>query len=198
MELNTESMKTLTLPVLLLSLASPVAAAQTCYSGGADSGTLEFSGAVDGTGFTGNFGDFAVDYCMPEGEPASGVIEVTVALASADSDNRDRDETLLGPEFFHVEQFPEATWTSTAIRSADDGFDADGELTLRDITASQSIVFQLTPDGDALVAEGAFTLGGSAEVQRLRFDVGTGEFADPDFVRDRVDVVFEVRLSETR
>ena len=195
MELNTEPMKTLALLILLLSLASVPAAAQTCYSGGDESGTLEFAGAVEGTGFTGDFGDFSVDFCMSEGAPTSGTIEVTVALGSADSENRDRDETLLGPEFFHVEQFPEATWISRAIRSTGDGYEADGQLTLRDITADQAIVFQLTPDGDDLVAEGRFTMAGSAEIQRLRFDVGTGEFADPEFVRNRVDVAFEVRLT---
>ena len=35
---------------------------------------------------------------------------------------------------------------------------------------------------------------GGAEVDRQRFDVGTGEFADPEFVRNRVDVAFEVLL----
>jgi hypothetical protein len=45
------------------------------------------------------------------------------------------------------------------------------------------------------MARGGFTLAGSADVDRQRFDVGTGEFADPEFVRNRVDVAFEVRLT---
>ena len=178
----------------LLIAAAPIAA-ETCYVGGADTGTLEFRGAVEGTGFTGTFGDFGVRYCMAEGAPTDGAIEVTVVLASADSDNRDRDEALLGPEFFAVERFPESTWTSTAIRAAGDGYTADGELTLRDITAPQSIVFQLTPDGEAIVAEGRLMMGGEAEIDRSRFDVGVGEFEDPEFVRNRVDVTFEVVLN---
>ncbi|NKI36311.1 YceI family protein [Wenzhouxiangella sp. XN79A] len=191
MELTTR----LCIPALAWLLAAAPLAAETCYVGGADNGRLEFRGAVEGTGFTGTFGKFDVRYCMPEGAPVEGSIEVTVALGSADSDNRDRDEALLGPEFFAVERFPESTWTSTAIRSTDDGYTADGELTLRDITAAQSIAFQLTPDGEAIVAEGRFTMGGSAEIDRSRFDVGIGEFEDPEFVRNRVDVTFEVVLN---
>lgn len=179
----------------LLLIAGSTASAQTCYVGGADSGGLEFRGAVDGTGFTGTFGDFEVRYCMTEEQPTDGSIDVTVALASADSNNRDRDEALLGPEFFAIEQFPESTWTSTAIRANGDGYEADGELTLRDITAPQPILFTLSPDGDDLVAEGRFTMGGSTEIDRSRFDVGIGEFEDPEFVRNRVDVTFEVVLS---
>lgn len=170
------------------------AVAESCYSGGGESGFLEFRGAVEGSGFTGRFGDFDVRYCMADGAPADGSIDVAVRLASAESGNNDRDETLIGPEFFHVERFPEATWSSTALRAAGDGYEADGELTLRDITAEQSIVFRLAPDGEALVAAGEFTMGGSSEIERLRFDIGTGEFADPEFVRNRVDVRFEVRL----
>lgn len=191
MELN--ALRTLIAVIALLAAAAPVAA-ETCYVGGADAGTLEFRGAVEGTGFTGTFGDFDVRYCMPDGQPADGTIAVTVALGSADSDNRDRDEALLGPEFFAVERFPESTWTSTAIRTDGDGYIADGELTLRDITAPQTIAFRLTPDGEAIVAEGEFAMDGTAEIDRSRFDVGIGEFEDPEFVRNRVDVRFEVVL----
>lgn len=180
--------------VMVAGLLAAPAAAQTCYANDSESGTLEFRGAVDGTGFTGTFGEFDVRYCMPEGAPDRGRIEVTVALGSADSDNRDRDEALLGPEFFAVERFPTSTWTSTSIARSGEGYTADGELSLRDITAAQSIAFRLTPDGEAIVAEGEFSMGGSAEIDRSTFDVGIGEFADPEFVRNRVDVAFEVVL----
>ncbi|MBY6205095.1 YceI family protein [Halomonas denitrificans] len=176
-------------------LAAGPALADDCFSGGSDSGFIEFRGAVEGSGFTGRFEDFDVRYCMPAGAPAEGSIEVAVRPASAESGNNDRDETLVGPEFFHVERFPEATWSSTAIREAADGYEADGELTLRDITAAQSIAFELTPDGEAMVAAGEFAMAGTTEIERLRFDIGTGEFADPEFVRNRVDLRFEVRLT---
>jgi polyisoprenoid-binding protein YceI len=192
MELN-RRVRTTTLALLIFG-AGPIAA-ETCFVGGADTGTLEFRGAVEDTGFTGSFSDFEVRYCMPESQPIEGSIDVTVALASADSGNRDRDEALLGPEFFDVERFTASTWASTSIRPSGEGYAADGELTLRDITAPQSITFSLSPDGDALVAEGRFTMDGSTEINRARFDVGIGEFEDPEFVRNRVDVTFDVVLS---
>lgn len=197
MELMKESNLRRATAILLLTLAATSAVAQSCYSGNADRGTLTFEGAVEGTGFTGAFGQFDVEFCLADGDPSTGEIEVRVALDSADSNNRDRDEALLGPEFFHVERFPQATWTSTSIQASGDGYRADGELTLRDITAPQSITFRLSPDGDALVAQGRFSMTGGSEIDRQRFDIGTGEFADPEFVRNRVDVRFEVELSES-
>ncbi len=181
--------------IAVAAAAAPAAAERKCYAGGAVDGELTFEGAVEGTGFTGRFGAFDVEYCMARGDPAGGTIRVGVSLASADTDNADRDETLKGPEFFAVQRHPRAEWTSTAIEVDGDGYRADGELTLKGVTKSQPIRFRLEPDGEALIARGAFTLAGSTAVDRQRFRVGTGEFADPAFVRNRVDVAFEVRLS---
>jgi len=182
----------------LLAVPAGARAAERCFAGGQDSGRLEFAGAVEGSGFTGNFGEFSVIYCMDGEDPAEGEIEVEVELASADTDNRDRDQTLKGEEFFAVDQYPESRWVSESIEEEDDGdgYAARGELELKGIRADQEIRFTLEPDGEAVIARGEFSMRGAAEVNRQRFDVGTGEFADPEFVRNRVDVSFEVRLVE--
>lgn len=192
-----EIMKSLITAALLTASLPGMARAGNidgCYAGGHESGTLEFSGAVEGSGFTGSFGEFSVTYCMADGDPAAGEIEVQVELASADTNNRERDQALKGEEFFAVEQYPRSSWRSLSIERDGDGYTADGELELKGVCAGQAIRFTLEPDGGAIVARGEFTMLGSAEVNRQRFDVGTGEFADPEFVRNRVDVSFEVLL----
>lgn len=184
----------LTTAALMLATASGAAAEENCFRGDQDTGGLVFSGAVEDTGFTGRFGRFSVEYCMPDGAPSDGRIDVRVQLSSADTDNPERDETLKGDAFFAVEQYPEASWTSRSISAEGDAYVAAGELELKDIRASQAVNFTLTPDGDDLVARGEFSMRGGAEIERLRFDVGTGEFSDPEFVRNRVDLSFEIRL----
>ena len=180
--------------ILALAASLDVAAEQKCFDGSHQTGELSFSGAVEGTGFTGRFGEFSVKYCMPESGPADGRINVRVQLSSADTENRERDETLKGEAFFAVEQYPEAAWISRSIASEGQEYIADGELDLKGIKAAQAVNFTLTPDGDDLLASGEFSMLGDAEVDRARFNVGTGEFADPEFVRNRVDVNFEIRL----
>lgn len=182
------------LAVLMLAAVSGAAAEEGCFRGSQDTGELVFSGAVEETGFTGRFGQFSVEYCMPDGGPTDGRIEVRVQLSSADTDNPERDETLKGEAFFAVEQYPEASWKSRSISAEREAYVADGELDLKGVRASQAVNFTLTPNGDDLVARGEFNMRGGAEVERLRFDVGTGEFSDPEFVRNRVDVSFEIRL----
>lgn len=177
-----------------LAASSGVAAEAKCFSGDQDTGELRFSGAVEGTDFTGRFGAFSVRYCIPDSGPADGQIDVRVQLSSADTENRERDETLKGEEFFAVEKYPDASWTSLTISEEAGRYAGVGELVLKGIKAEQAITFTLTPEGDDLLAQGEFRMRGGAEVERLRFDVGTGDFADPEFVRNRVDVDFEIRL----
>ncbi|MCA1780084.1 MAG: YceI family protein [Xanthomonadaceae bacterium] len=177
---------------------------RVCFKGDQDSGELRFSGAVEGSGFTGRFGSFEVHYCMPGGQPDNGDIRVTVDLSSADSDNRDRDQTLLDEEFFAVGQYPVAVWTSCRIEPAGDPqgsqqdgaeFIAQGRLELKGVAALQAVRFTLRVDGEDLRVSGGFVMQGESEIDRQRFRIGTGEFADPEFIRNRVDVAFEIELS---
>ena len=176
-------------------LTAPAVAAELCYSGNQDSGELSFASAVEGSSFSGGFGEFEVRYCMAENRPENGEIHVLVETGSADTDNADRDEALLGPEFFDVAQFPQSTWASQSIQASEQGYRADGILNLRGIQAPVSIGYSITPDGEALQINGRFQMSGSAEINRQDFSVGTGEFADPEFVRNRVDVNFTLELT---
>ena len=176
--------------------AAQVSAESHCYIGNQANGELNFSSAVEGSGFEGYFGEFSVRYCMPESQPINGNIVVEVAMASADTDNSDRDEALLGPEFFDVEQFPLSSWSSQDITAQEGQFIADGVLNLRGIEASVPIQFQIDgAAGDALTVSGQFQMTGATEINRQDFSVGTGEFADPEFVRNRVDVRFSIELT---
>jgi polyisoprenoid-binding protein YceI len=58
---------------------------------------------------------------------------VKTASVSTDEDQRDAD--LRSENFFHAELHPELSFESTAIRSVDDdGFEIEGELTMRGVT----------------------------------------------------------------
>ena len=193
-------MKPIAAAMLVSLLASAPAAAspngQRCYSGDASSGELIFSAAVEKTEFTGRFGEFSVSYCLSEPDAETHDIDVRVKLASADTDNRDRDETLVGPQFFDVDSHPVSRWRSREVRRDGDSYVAEGTLALKGVQAPQSIRYRLSPDGEAIIARGEFVIAGDAVVDRQRYGVGTGEFADPDFVRNEVRVEFEVRLTE--
>lgn len=177
--------------VLLIAavMAVPAVAGKRCYSAAADDGNLEFSGVVEGDSFRGHFGEFSVRVCMRDKDLSDARIEVSVATGSADVGNREGNEALRGEELFAVERYPEAVWKSCRIMADGDGYRAEGELTLRGITAAQPVRMRLETGDDGL------RLVGGAEIMRLDWNVGTGEdFEDTDFLRDRVDLSFDLDL----
>ncbi len=175
---------------LLVATWWPLAAvaADECYRADGDSGELNFRGEAEGTPFSGFFDDFEVRLCTVDGGLAGAAIEVRVATGSVTVGNRQGDEALRGSDLLAVEQFPEATWVSESVEAGGDGYQAEGRLRLREVSADQAVNLRLEQDGDA------WWLSGDAEILRLEFNVGTGEFDDPEFIRNRVDLRFDLEL----
>lgn len=172
-----------------LALFSTSGFAETsCYRANGDSGELNFRGLADGAPFSGFFEDFDVTVCLQALDLTTAEIEVRVHTGSATVGNRQGDEALRGDELFAPERFPEAVWRLAGVTASDPGFEARGELRLRDVTGKQAVHLQLEQ------ADKDVWLSGHAEIQRLDYNVGLGEFADTEFIRNRVDVRFELRL----
>jgi len=165
---------------------------ETCYIANPDSGELSFSGVAEGTPFRGEFGEFSVRLCLEGEDLSTADIEVTVKTGSADVGNRDGNQALADGEFFAVDRFPQALWTSTEIVNNGDGYRAEGELSIKSVSSPQTVAMSLDTNRDPWV------LSGSAEIMRLDWNVGTGEFEDTDFIRERVDLRFSLELQPER
>lgn len=179
--------------LLLTGLAASVTSAAAdiqCHVANQDTGTLAFDGVTEGRGFDGQFENFSVRICLEGLDLATASIEVMVETGSADTNSRDRDQTLKGEEFFWVSQFPQAQWSSESITQSGGDFshEAQGTLMLKDITQDQVVSMRLVTDGERP------RLQGEAEIFRLDYNVGTGEFADTDFIENRVGVTFDLEL----
>jgi len=167
----------------------PGLALADCFRADGNDGQIGFTGVAEGRAFSGHFGQFEVSVCMDGRDLATAGIEVAIETGSADTGSRQRDSEMLGPHFFDVENHPRAVWESTDVRASDDGFVADGKLTLRGVTAAQPVRLSLS-NGETPV------LSGSAEIMRLDWNVGSNDpdFEDTDFIRNRVDLEFELQL----
>src|SRR5947207_2697366 len=68
-------------------------------------------------------------------DPFESHVEATIGTASVSTGDEKRDGHLKSADFFNVEQYPEITFRSTAVRSVDqDRFEVDGELSILDVT----------------------------------------------------------------
>ncbi|WNG91763.1 YceI family protein [Mycobacterium sp. ITM-2016-00318] len=72
---------------------------------------------------------------------ADGTPSVTaeIAVDSVDTRNEQRDAHLKAADFFDVEQFPTATFTSTGLREAGENYVFDGVFTLKGIAKPISL-----------------------------------------------------------
>jgi polyisoprenoid-binding protein YceI len=76
-------------------------------------------------------------------------IRGSVRVDSIDTNNADRDEHLLGPDFFDAERWPLITFESTAIEHvALASYRVTGDLTIRDVT--REIQVEATVEGAAV------------------------------------------------
>jgi polyisoprenoid-binding protein YceI len=72
----------------------------------------------------------------PDGTPS---VTALIDVASVNTGNAQRDGHVKSADFFDVEQYPVATFASTAVRSKGDTYVLDGNLTIKGVTRPVSL-----------------------------------------------------------
>jgi polyisoprenoid-binding protein YceI len=78
----------------------------------------------------GRFNDFTGNFTIDTSDPSRSSFALTIKAESVDTNNSKRDEHLRSPDFFNVKQFPAITFTSTAVKVIDGGYEVTGDLTM--------------------------------------------------------------------
>jgi polyisoprenoid-binding protein YceI len=103
-------------------------------------------------------------------DPLSSTVTASVDLTSINTGQEQRDAHIRSADFFEVEKYPTMTFTSTAIKAAEEGFILEGDLTLKGVT--KSVAFNLEVNGFGPDAYGGTRGGFSAETRINRHDFG--------------------------
>lgn len=120
---------------------------------------------------TGAFGEFTAELDLDVQDMTKSSVKATIAVASIDTGNKDRDDHLRGADFFDVEQHPEMSFVSTGVTAREDGgYDLAGELTLHGVT--KPVVLDLTFNGTVTDPWGNDRAGFSAEGKIDRSEFG--------------------------
>ena len=104
-------------------------------------------------------------------DPLSASAEATIDVSSIDTRDADRDTHLRSADFFDVEHYPTMRYVSRTVRPlGDNQFEAEGDLTIRDVT--RPVTLKVTLEGRLVDPWGKDRVGLSAEGKIKRSDFG--------------------------
>jgi polyisoprenoid-binding protein YceI len=173
----------------LLGAAAPRAAGPApSYTADPGSSRLEFTGVQAGAEFKALFHKFTAAIDFAPDALANARFDILIDMSSVDSMDKDRDGTMKGADIFDVAHFPSAHYLTKSFSKTAAGYSALGALTLHGVTKDVPIEFKF-----ASTAAGA-SLTGTAQLKRLDFGVGQGDWKSTDQVADAVKVAFSLNL----
>lgn len=154
--------------------------------------TIGFVGSKVTGKHEGKFEKISGKITLSDGKAEGGAVTFEIDTASVKTDAADLDKHLKQADFFDVEKFPKATFTSTAIKPGGEKgatHTVTGDLDLRGVKKSISFPATITITPDAAT--------GAAEFSINRKDFGIViEGKKDDLIRD--DVLMKITLKAPR
>ncbi len=119
----------------------------------------------------------------------------TVDVASVDTNDEGRDAHLRSPDFFDVEQYPEATFRSREITpTGDETFEITGDLTLHGVTRELRLQAEITGTEQDPYGNDRVALEVTGELDRRDYGItfnqalGSGNVLVSDRVKLHLDI----------
>ena len=137
----------------------------------------------NGEPLTGKFKEFDIDVAFHPEMLEKSSVDVTIPLEHVAVDNGDVQTTLPQEEWFNSKNFPISHFHAENFSHiSENKYQADGELTLKNVTLPLSIIFTLDE-----FAQSQAKISGSAQIKRNEFGIG---WKSTDAVADLVNVKF--------
>lgn len=150
---------------------------------------IRFSGDQAGAPFTGEWQSWTADIQFDANNLARARFDVRISPNAVSSNDEKRDNTIRSAEFFDVDQYPEARFQATRFQQTADGFIALGQLSMKGFSSDTTLAFTVIQNENQTI------LTGTAIIDRLVWNIGSGDWADTSWVGQEVSV--EVRVVAT-
>lgn len=164
---------------IIFFCASPVVAEDWQMAKGSN---LSFSSSFQGEAFSGSFTKFTPQIRFDPKNLKQSRFDVVIYLASANTQNTERDDTLKTSDFFDVKKSATARFTATQFQALPNGkYLAKGQLSLRGISKPVNLQFTWQQNKSAVLI-------GEASINRLDFNIGIGDWKDISLLPNAVKV----------
>ena len=151
--------------------------------------TFDQAGALS----QGSFKQFSAELAYDDKSPAAGSLNVKVQIATIDTQDQERNETLVSADLLDAQKFPSAQYSSSSFsRTASGGLEAVGKLTLRGVTHDLRLPLKIVKTASGL------ELSGNTAIKRLDYGVGQGDWKATDGAGDEVKIQYKVALVKAK
>ena len=154
----------------------------------AEGSAIQWVGSKVTASHEGGFESFEGEIHLVEGDPTASSVRVAIDTTSLWADDDKLAGHLKSGDFFDVETYPTASFSSTSIAAAEAGYTVTGNLDLHGVTKSISFPAQITVDGGSVTVQAEFSI--------KRFDFGI-DFKGPadNLIRDDVVIKLDLRAA---
>lgn len=144
--------------------------------------------------FIGRFERFDVSLEFDQDQPENSKVEAVIDMTSLDIGNDDFANTLMGPNWFDANQFPETLFRSTQIEITGENTGLmTGDLTMHGVTRPVTMDIIFNGGGNDRL-RGAYVIGLSARAEIDRREFGVDRFRG--FVSDTVELEIEAEFKK--
>lgn len=133
----------------------------------------------------GQFPSFEGTVSVRDNDITTARVDITFHMTELSSDDTRLTGVLLDPTWFHVEEYPEARFTSTSIEEDENSYKVTGNLEIRGERKSVSFPAEIELDGDQITVFAEFY------IDRHAWDIGRGHVEDL-VVRNNVSIELDV------
>jgi len=153
-----------------------------------DKSEIRFQSKQMGANVEGRFRRWKANIVFVPKDLRRSKADFDIELGSIDLASDESEAEIKRPSWFDTAKFPVAHFASSAIKDlGGDKYEVSGQLTVKGITRETVVPITLKKDATGnSVAEGSFTL------KRLDYNIGEGQWADPNTVAN--DVVVRIRM----
>ncbi len=148
----------------------------------------------DGSGASspieGRFARWHADIRFDPNDLENSAVAVTIETGSASDGVASHDAYMRADGWFDSGAHPTASFRSTDFRRRGDGYEARGELTIKDRERNVTLPFTLTINGDTAV------MNGTVAIDRENFDLGK-DVEGSEMISRNVDVTIRVQATRS-
>jgi polyisoprenoid-binding protein YceI len=136
----------------------------------------------------GRFNEITGEFKLNESDPERSAFSASIPVASIDTNNSKRDAHLKSAAFFNLQEYPNITFKSTAVKRVDGGYEVAGDFTMHGVTKPITMTFK--GGKEVQFPPGTKRVGFTTELTLKRTDFGMTQMVGP--VGDEVHIAIGV------